>query len=130
MILHHHRLAPTRDHVIPVARGGGDGPKVHACKQCNETKADMMPDQWNRFMIAYPKWWLMSTVEVNRARRSEIPDLPSQKGGVIFERGRAAKLRRSGPVLVPPELIYGVPAATPAGAEPQPHEPPGGWFAD
>lgn len=39
------RYTSTRDHVVPLARGGADEPGnvVLACKNCNARKGDMLP---------------------------------------------------------------------------------------
>lgn len=49
------RVAATRDHVVPKSRGGRE--KVWACRQCNELKRDMLPNDWRAFMECYPEWW-------------------------------------------------------------------------
>jgi 5-methylcytosine-specific restriction endonuclease McrA len=38
----------TRDHVIPVSRGGSNDPSniVVACRTCNCTKGDRTPEEW------------------------------------------------------------------------------------
>jgi 5-methylcytosine-specific restriction endonuclease McrA len=40
--------ATTVDHIIPVAKGGSDDPEnlVAACKRCNFSKQDKMPDEF------------------------------------------------------------------------------------
>jgi 5-methylcytosine-specific restriction endonuclease McrA len=60
--LDHPRLAPTRDHVVPESRGGKE--VIVACMQCNTTKADMLPDQWEAFMASNPGWWKLSKHEL------------------------------------------------------------------
>lgn len=49
-------LHPTKDHVIPASRGGNV--TVPCCYQCNQMKADAMPDEWEAFMLENPSWWL------------------------------------------------------------------------
>jgi hypothetical protein len=119
MILNHIHLKPTRDHHMPKARGGWNSPIIPACGQCNEIKGDMLPEQWQRFMAAFPEWWRMRPIEINRAKRAEFPHLKSwnteQPNNPNFRKRRP-------PVVVPPELIY--PAATARAAEPQPAEQP------
>lgn len=41
-------LQPTEDHVIPLSRGGSNGPEnlVIACRECNERKHTKMPHEW------------------------------------------------------------------------------------
>lgn len=48
-------LWPTRDHVVPLSKGGRE--TVWACFLCNQLKADMMPDDWEAFMASFPQWW-------------------------------------------------------------------------
>lgn len=38
--------AQTRDHPLPVNRGGDPADTVPACNYCNESKADRTPDEW------------------------------------------------------------------------------------
>lgn len=97
----HPKLLPTRDHVIPVCRGGTA--KVICCTTCNGLKADMMPDVWAAYMAANPGWWLLSKAERRaRARSSRRQyDLPNMRGNRVVKRGTARK-----PVIVPPELIW------------------------
>jgi hypothetical protein len=59
MILHT-ETHPTRDHTIPASKGGTV--LVHCCYQCNQIKADMMPEQWTVFMAENPEWWLKRPV--------------------------------------------------------------------
>lgn len=41
-------LQPTTDHVIPLSRGGSNGPDnlVIACRKCNEQKHTKLPHEW------------------------------------------------------------------------------------
>jgi hypothetical protein len=39
-----HPKAETREHIVPVCRGGG--PTIKACKRCNHDKADRSLDSW------------------------------------------------------------------------------------
>lgn len=48
-------MHPTRDHVVPVSRGGTE--TVLCCYQCNQIKSDSMPDEWAKFMRDNPAWW-------------------------------------------------------------------------
>lgn len=41
------RLEKTKDHFIPISRGGKDGVNImYACWPCNKWKADLMPNTW------------------------------------------------------------------------------------
>lgn len=53
-------LHPTKDHVIPASRGGTE--TVMCCYQCNQMKADAMPDEWTAFMRENAMWWLRGKV--------------------------------------------------------------------
>lgn len=46
----------TRDHVIPVSRGGADSwaNVVSACRSCNQRKNDRTPAEWGVELIAVP----------------------------------------------------------------------------
>lgn len=52
-------LRKTRDHYIPVSRGGLDTRENirMACMRCNTLKSDMMPDAWEQFMRDNMCWW-------------------------------------------------------------------------
>lgn len=52
-------LTRTRDHVIPLSKGGTNARenKVIACLRCNNLKGDMMPDEWQAYMDANPQWF-------------------------------------------------------------------------
>ena len=49
----------TKDHVIPKSKGGAPLPnnKVWACACCNTLKGNMMPEEWDAWMAAHPRWW-------------------------------------------------------------------------
>ena len=98
---------PTRDHVIPVSRGGTE--KVICCNKCNGIKGDMMPDAWEAYMLANPGWWLLTKAERKRRRVASARqyDHPNGKGNVI-RRGRQGS-PPMGPVVVPPEYIWSTP---------------------
>jgi 5-methylcytosine-specific restriction endonuclease McrA len=68
------RSLPTRDHVIPLARGGPniEDNIVAACRRCNEEKSDMMPDEFLRW-------------------RYELNDRSNVRG--YWPRGEAASVR-------------------------------------
>jgi hypothetical protein len=53
-------LTRTRDHVIPLSRGGLDTRvnRVISCLRCNSVKGSMMPDEWAAYMVANPMWWI------------------------------------------------------------------------
>lgn len=46
----------TRDHVIPVSRGGRDtwSNVVAACRHCNQAKGNQLPEEWGHALIAVP----------------------------------------------------------------------------
>lgn len=54
-------LAATKDHVLPKSKGGDLWPHilrlVWACRLCNNLKGNLLPDEWSKFMRAYPRWW-------------------------------------------------------------------------
>lgn len=54
-VLSHTRVAATRDHTVPRAKGGAV--TVWACRQCNNLKKDMLPEDWRDFMECFPQWW-------------------------------------------------------------------------
>lgn len=95
-------LQATRDHVMPICRGGG--PKVVCCITCNGIKGDMLPDVWEAFMEAHPRWWTLSRLELRRIQRA-ARGLPT-----LRQKARRLRVRQGSPrtpVVVPKELIYG-----------------------
>ena len=52
----HHRSQLTRDHVIPVSRGGRDqwGNVVTACRSCNNRKGSCTPEEADMPLLAIP----------------------------------------------------------------------------
>lgn len=46
---------PTRDHVMPRSKGGRK--TVWACTKCNNAKGNMLPEEWELFMLKFPEWW-------------------------------------------------------------------------
>jgi len=42
----------TKDHVVPLSRGGKRGPLVWACRGCNEDKAQLALNEW-RTVLSY-----------------------------------------------------------------------------
>jgi hypothetical protein len=75
------RLYPTRDHVHPKSQGGQI--TVICCRTCNNIKGDMLPAIWEAFMAAFPRWWTMSIVQLNAAKRS--PFRGSAAEGLVKE---------------------------------------------
>lgn len=72
-------LMPTRDH-HPVPRSRKGTRTIICCALCNNRKGDMMPDEWNAYMLANPGWWLLTKRErQSRTRRRRIiqPETPS-----------------------------------------------------
>lgn len=47
--------ARTKDHLVPKSKGGTLW--NWACQTCNHIKSDMMPEEWDAYMLAHPKWW-------------------------------------------------------------------------
>ena len=96
------RLMPTRDHVIPLSRGGRT--KIICCQTCNGIKADMLPGEWVVFMEQNPGWWLLSRIELRRIRRRALglPTVPHRRGIRIVRQGSPP----APPVVVPPDLIW------------------------
>lgn len=80
------KLAATKDHVIPKSKGGRE--KVWCCRQCNSIKGDMDPDQWQVFMDANPRWWLMEKYK-NHGRMHKQPSFYARD----IEAGRRFVLR-------------------------------------
>jgi len=52
-----HDLEKTKDHIIPVSRGGLDRKenRVPACYNCNQWKADKMPEDWLKEVKTWAK---------------------------------------------------------------------------
>lgn len=52
-------LRRTRDHYIPISKGGSNAKENIriACYRCNHLKGDMMPDEWEQYMLDNPLWW-------------------------------------------------------------------------
>ena len=46
----------TRDHIVPVSRGGRDkwSNVATACRRCNVSKADRTPEEWGHALLAVP----------------------------------------------------------------------------
>jgi hypothetical protein len=92
------RLHPTRDHVLPRSHGGTR--TTICCFTCNGIKGDMLPGAWEAFMVANPRWWKMSRMELRLLRR-HLAGLPPP--GVAQRQGTPPMP----PVVVPKELVYG-----------------------
>jgi hypothetical protein len=103
------RLHPTRDHVIPVSRGGKV--KIICCQTCNGIKADMLPGEWIIYMEENPGWWLLTRKERRERNRARlrVRGVPNQHGDYIRLLNRR-RVRQGDapapPVIVPPELIW------------------------
>lgn len=95
------RLHPTRDHVLPICRGGTQ--KIICCATCNGIKADMLPEVWNAFMEDHPGWWKLSRAELRAIRRKERGLAPRRSRRLRWLQGTAP----AAPIVVPPPLIYG-----------------------
>lgn len=73
------KLSATRDHVLPKCLGGRK--TVWACRQCNNLKGDLTPEQWSKVMATFPIWWkrfkttaeirteLVALARITKARR-------------------------------------------------------------
>jgi hypothetical protein len=48
----------TRDHLIPLSKGGKKPEWVIACNKCNQLRSNLSLDDWLAFIARYPKWWL------------------------------------------------------------------------
>jgi 5-methylcytosine-specific restriction endonuclease McrA len=68
-----HRL--TRDHVMPLSRGGGDVWRnvATACEPCNNLKADRTPDEAGMPLLAEPR--TPTAWELVRARHDDVDEL-------------------------------------------------------
>jgi hypothetical protein len=86
-------LMRTRDHVIPLSRGGVDLKRniVPACYRCNSLKGDMMPDAWQQFMADNPCWWAS---QINKPIVSAISKPRVAKLSETEKRERATELLR------------------------------------
>src|SRR5690242_7243656 len=78
---------PTRDHVVPLARGGRDEPSnvVPACKRCNCSKRDRLLSEWHRApknfsdAVLLPKGQdVLRAARAARGGRREPSSLPVQ----------------------------------------------------
>ena len=47
----------TMDHIVPLARGGQStrGNVVPACKQCNNKKKQLLPIEWDAYLVSVHK---------------------------------------------------------------------------
>jgi len=104
------RLQATRDHVIPMSRGGTL--KIICCLQCNGIKGNMLPGEWIEYMAENPGWWLLTRSERRARRRAKlrVRDVPNEHGDYIRLINRGRRERQGSPpappVIVPPELIW------------------------
>lgn len=84
-------LLKTRDHYIPLSRGGkNDKANIRmACYRCNSIKGNMMPDLWERFMQDNPMWW---TKQINVAKPGALKPtvLPASHSKYILTYGKKA----------------------------------------
>lgn len=64
-------LAFTRDHILPVARGGRR--TVPCCRQCNQLKGSLHPGDWRLFTAKFPGWW--KTFATNRDVRRALAEI-------------------------------------------------------
>lgn len=64
--------APTRDHMIPLSRGGLNvrANIVMACFKCNSVKGNMLPDEWAAFNAENPNWWAIPGGEAKAKRKA------------------------------------------------------------
>ncbi len=64
-------LNKTKDHFIPVSRTGkGDENILECCHECNQWKADKMPDFWlNRVLYVLNKRTLLGTYTLSDYRQ-------------------------------------------------------------
>lgn len=86
-----HPQTRTRDHVIPLSRGGLDTKenRVIACLRCNNIKGNMMPDEWAAYMEATPMWWTLTRYQ-RRLRALGNPPLPMAESIMILKFGKKA----------------------------------------
>ena len=54
-------LAFTKDHIYPRSLGGNQsrGKWYPCCRACNSVKADLTPEEWDRFREKHPRWWTL-----------------------------------------------------------------------
>lgn len=98
-------LRVTRDHVVPVSRGGRE--TVFSCVACNEVKGDMMPDEWAEFQGANPEWWTLwkdpekprvpptALDEIWRDREAKVSALADTEGSLSVPLNSTTVTRRS-----------------------------------
>lgn len=94
------KLMPTRDHIMPISRGGTA--KIICCQTCNGIKADMLPDAWTAFMEENPRWWTLSRVELRIIKRQALGLQPRRSRRLRYLQGTQPAL----PVVVPPQLVW------------------------
>jgi hypothetical protein len=81
-------LRKTRDHYIPLSRGGTNTRENirQACYKCNNLKGNMMPEVWERFMLDNPLWW---TVQINV--KCQTVETTTKKASAAALRGMTAE---------------------------------------
>ncbi len=100
-------LSASRDHTVPRSKGGRKSPQIICCRYCNSLKRDMMPAEWDAYMLANPSWWTLTKAE-RRARARLAKDKKRvEKWGARLKRRELQGSPPAGPVVVPPELIWG-----------------------
>jgi len=84
-------LTRTRDHRIPLCRGGTNAKenKVVACLRCNGIKGNMMPDEWASYMEENPMWWTLTRWQ-RRNRSLGNPPIPYEESVMILKLGKKA----------------------------------------
>lgn len=93
-------LRKTRDHYIPLSRGGTNARENirFACHRCNGLKGNMMPDEWEAYMVAVPMWWTFTRWQ-RRQRALGNPPIPYEESIFILRFGKKAwkewKVRQS-----------------------------------
>lgn len=96
-------LRKTRDHYIPLSRGGTSAKENIrlACHRCNGIKGSMTPEEWEAYMAATPLWWTFTRWQ-RRHRAVGNPPLPLEESIMILRFGKKAwrewKARQSEPV--------------------------------
>jgi len=103
-------LAKTRDHYIPLSRGGLNVKENirSACYRCNALKGDMMPDAWEQFMRDNPYWW---QIQVNKPQRPSANAIAKRREKLDHEKKIAMatellKALRADPDYIPVPQSY------------------------
>lgn len=84
-----HPLTRTRDHVVPLSRGGLDvaANRVIACLRCNGLKGNMLPHEWTEYMSANPGWFNKTRRERRWIAPTHAP-LPIEESRIILTYGK------------------------------------------